>query len=78
MFWKAPRRIPAVLACMKEADPIARRIAQVHFTPKPRLILRPRLELKTCARELLHCGVKIFELEVDDDAVSVRHMGNSV
>jgi hypothetical protein len=78
MLWKAPRRIPAVLSRMKEADSIARRIAQVRFTPKPRLILRPGLELKTCSRELLHCGVKIFKLEVDDNAVSVRHMGYSV
>ena len=63
---------------MEEADPIARRIAQASLPPEPRLILRPRLEPKTCSRQLLHFGVKIFELEVDDDAVAVGNMGYSM
>jgi hypothetical protein len=75
---KAPRRIPAVLARVKEADPIARRITQVGFTPKPWLILGSGLELKAGNRQLLNFGVNVLELEIDNDAIRVRHGGCSV
>jgi hypothetical protein len=67
-----------VLPRMEEADSVAPRIPQVGFTPKPGLILRPGLELKTSSSEPSHCGVKILDLEINDDAVIRRHTGCSV
>jgi hypothetical protein len=70
---EAPRRIPAILAAVKEADCVARRVSQVRFPPEPRLVARLRLEPKPRRLELPHRGVEVFELEIDDDTVVVRN-----
>ena len=78
IFWKAPGRISAVLAGVVQTNPIAYRIAQGGFAPEPWLILRPGLELEARGCKLLHSGIEILDFEVDDDAVSVRRMVDSV
>ena len=66
-FAHAPRRIPAIHTGMEKADAVAGRIAQICLTPEPGLVPGLRLELKPRGLQFAHCGVEIFELEVDND-----------
>ena len=73
---EAPRGVATILAGLKQTYPDARRVSQMRFAPEPRLVVRSCLEPKARRLELLHLGVEVFELEVDDDGLigcHVRH-----
>src|SRR5688572_313544 len=58
---------------MKEADAVARGIAQVRLAPQPWLIPRLAIELNAGRRELTDPRVQILELEIHDDTMGARH-----